>query len=58
MAGLRHYDVVDRTPETSEYDPSLYYGSTERETAEADAGPRQVERLAPGIYYLYLQPGQ
>jgi protease-4 len=58
MAGLRNYEVVDRTPELPESDLSFLLGSTDTQPAEADAAPPKRERLAPGIYYLYLQPGQ
>ena len=58
MAGLRHYDVVDRTPELPADDLSFLFGSTGAQPAEAGAAPPKGDRLAPGIYYLYLQPGQ
>jgi protease IV len=60
MAGITRYDVVDRTPESSVDDLDLLFGETGAEPAEAKAGtaPSPAERLAPGIFYLYLQPGQ
>jgi protease-4 len=60
MAGLRNYEVVDRTPELPTDDLSFLFGSTDAQPAEAeaDSAAPKPERLAPGIYYLYLQPGQ
>jgi len=58
MAGLRHYNIVDRTPELPETDLSFLFGSADAQPAEAAAAPSPLDRLPPGLYYLYLQPGQ
>jgi len=60
MAGITRYDVVDRTPELPADDLGLFLGETGAEPAEEEsaAAPAPAGRLAPGIYYLYLQPGQ
>jgi protease-4 len=58
MAGLRHYTIVDRTPEQPALDLNSLFGSSDAQPAEAAAAPSRLERLRPGLYYLYLQPGQ
>jgi len=63
MAGITRYDVVDRTPELPAEDLGLFLGKTGAEPADAESAapgavPSPPGRLAPGIYYLYLQPGQ
>lgn len=61
MAGITHYEAVDRTPEMTETDLlGLLLGETDAEPAQAGSTlrPSAAERLAPGMYYLYLQPGQ
>ncbi|HNS50635.1 MAG TPA: S49 family peptidase [Anaerolineae bacterium] len=61
LAGITRYTVVDRTPEMPETDlvsTLLGEASLGPATTGAAAGSSAVERLAPGMYYLYLQPGQ
>ena len=60
MAGITRYDVVDRTPELPLEDLSSLFGTAGAEPAQAEASAARSPfgRLAPGIYYLYLQPGQ
>jgi protease-4 len=61
MAGITRFEAVDRTPEMSETDLlGLLLGETDAEPAQAGSAlrPSAAERLAPGMYYLYLQPGQ
>jgi protease-4 len=56
MAGLRNYEVVDRTPALSE-DEFLFQLKLERGmTAASVAAP--PEYLPPGFYYRYVEPPQ
>lgn len=54
LAGLRHYDLVDLTPEAPE-EPGLYGLRLARaKTAAALAAP--PDNLLPGFYYRYVDP--
>ncbi len=54
LAGLRHYDLVDLTPEAPE-EPGLYgLRLAGAKTAAALAAP--PDNLLPGFYYRYVDP--
>ncbi len=56
LAGLRHYQVVDRTPELPEdwYWYSFIPNPPDPQTAATIAAP--PDDLSPGLYYRYLEP--
>jgi len=53
---LRHYEVVDRTPQLPEDEFSLAFGLKTGRTAASVAAP--PDQLPPGYYYRYAEPPQ
>lgn len=56
MARVRHYEIVDRTPELPEELSLFSFKLQEGSTAETIAAPPR--NLPPGFYYRYLEPPQ
>jgi protease-4 len=56
MARVRHYDIVDRTPELPE--ASLLFGFKLQEGSTATTIAAPPANLPPGFYYRYLEPPQ
>jgi len=56
MAKVRHYEVVDRSPELPEGLILFGFKLGGRSTAETVAAP--PKNLPPGFYYRYLEPLQ
>jgi protease-4 len=56
MAGLRNYEVVDRSPELPEDEFFFGFKLEQGETAMSVAAP--PEHLPPGFYFRYVEPPQ
>jgi protease-4 len=56
LAQIRHYRVVDMSPELSEEEIFFGFKADGRSTAATIAAP--PKQLPPGLYYRYIEPVQ